>query len=236
MRNWFTFDNYISKDYGVYISGLNTFGAAERDVDSIQVPGRNGELTIDNGRYHNIEVIYPAFIYDAFDMNVSAFRNILITNSGYKRLEDTYHPDEYRLARFTGEFDPDVVRTLRAGQFDLTFSCYPQRFLKKGDIGIDFTADGSLRNDYLTTALPKIRAYGTGSFTIGDISVAVESVNSYIDIDCELQEAYEDTLATPRNDKITLTDGEFPKLLPGVNTISFTDLTELIITPKWWIL
>jgi phage-related protein len=66
--------------------------------------------------------------------------------------------------------------------------------------------------------------------------VEVESVNSYIDIDCELQEAYEDTLATPRNDKITLTDGEFPKLLPGVNTISFTDLTELIITPKWWIL
>ena len=74
MRNYLLFDGHSSKDYGVYISGLNTFGGAERDVEVISVPGRNGDLTVDNGKYKNIHVTYPAFIYDKFDMNVSAFK------------------------------------------------------------------------------------------------------------------------------------------------------------------
>ena len=44
MRQWFTFNGKSSKDFGVYISGLNTFGAPERDVDIISISGRNGDL------------------------------------------------------------------------------------------------------------------------------------------------------------------------------------------------
>ena len=236
MRQWFIFNGKSSKDFGVYISGLNTFGAPERDVDIISISGRNGDLTIDNGRYKNIDVSYPAFIFDRFDNNIEGLRNFLLSQSGYKRLEDTYHPNEYRLARYKSGLTPKVIDELYAGEFDLTFDCYPQRYLKSGDQIITMTADGSLFNEYAQIAKPIIRAYGTGSFTVGDVTVTINSADDYTDIDCELQEAYKDDLTTNCNANITLNDGVFPSLISGENAITLDGITQLDIKPKWWIL
>lgn len=234
MRNYFLFNGHSSKDYGVYISGLNTFGGAERDVDVISVPGRNGDLTIDNGKYMNVRVTYPAFIYDKFDMNVSAFRGMLLSTKGYKRLEDSYHPKEYRRARYMGAFEPSVVDWLVAGEFDITFDCDPRRFLKDGEKAMAITTGDVIKNQTLFEAKPLIRAYGTGTVTINDISVVVTSADVYTDIDCELQEAYKGT--TNCNGNITLTDGKFPVLESGNNEITFTGFSQLELTPNWWIL
>lgn len=236
MRQWFIFNGKSSKDFGVYISGLNTFGAPERDVDIISISGRNGDLTIDNGRYKNIDVSYPAFIFDRFDNNIEGLRNFLLSQSGYKRLEDTYHPNEYRLARYKSGLTPKVIDELYAGEFDLTFDCYPQRYLKSGDQTITMTAYGSLFNEYAQIAKPIIRAYGVGSFTVGDVTVTINSADDYTDIDCELQEAYKDDLTTNCNANITLNDGVFPSLISGDNAISIDGITQLDIKPKWWIL
>ena len=236
MRNWLTFDGKSSKDFGVYISGLNTYGGAERDQTKVSVVGRNGDLTIDNGRYNNAVISYPAFIYDNFSANVAAFRNYLLSKTSYKRLEDTYHPDEFRLAKFAGSFDPDVIATLNGGEFNLTFDCYPQRYLKKGEKEYEFTVAGSIRNDTDMSALPLVRAYGDGSLTINGINIVISGSDTYTDIDCDLQEAYKDTLTTSKNNTITLTNGEFFNLSPGDNSITFTGITKVIIKPRWWIL
>ena len=236
MKNFIIFNGQSLRDFGVYISGLNTYNAPSRDVDSVKVPGRNGTLTMDNGRYNNISVTYPAFICNNYDARVEALRNFLLSQSGYKRLEDTYHPEEFRLARWAGEFTADTLDALIAGKFDLTFDCYPQRFLKEGEKQTEFTAAGSINNPYLQTALPLIRAYGTGSFSVGGISVSISSALTYTDIDCELQECYKDSLSTNRNAYVTLTDGEFPKLSPGTNAVTMSGISKLIITPRFWIL
>lgn len=236
MRNWFIFNGKSSKDFGVYISGLNTFGAPERDVETISIAGRNGDLTLDNGRYKNIDTSYPAFIYDRFDNNIEGLRNYLLSQKGYKRLEDTYHPDEYRLARYKGGLTPKVIDELYAGEFDLTFDCYPQRYLKSGEQVLEFTDDGSIYNEYSQVAKPLIRAYGTGTFTIGDITVQITTADTYTDIDCELQEAYKDDLSHNCNANIVLTNGDFPSLISGDNTIALDGITQLDITPRWWIL
>ena len=235
MRNWFTLDGKSSKDFGVYISGLNTFGAAERDQTKVEVVGRNGDLTIDNGRYRNVSVVYPAFIYDGFKENVAAFRNFLLSKKSYTRLEDTYHPDEYRLAKFAGAFNAEVVANLVAGEFNLTFDCYPQRFLKRGEQDYEFTSAGAIRNDTDQVALPLVRVYGDGTVTINGITITISGSDTYTDIDCDLQEAYKDTLNVSKNNTITLNDGEFFKLDSGDNSVSFT-ATKVVIKPRWWIL
>ncbi len=87
MRNYFTFDGKKSSDYGVYISGSHVYDAPERDETKIEIPGRNGELTIDNGRYKNQPLKYPAFIIEDFDPNIEGLRNYLMSKRGYFRLE-----------------------------------------------------------------------------------------------------------------------------------------------------
>lgn len=232
MINFIVFNGKKLKDYGVFISGEAVFNAPNRSTTSVTVPGRNGALTLDNGRYENITLKYPAFIVRSFKDRVAELRNFVLTQSGYQRLEDTYHPDEYRLARWSTDFSVKPDEELLAGEFDLTFDCYPQRFLKSGENAIEITSATTIINEQMTTALPLIRAYGTGTFTINGVTVQITSASSYTDIDCDLQECFKDTLATNCNGNVVLTT--FPELTPGENTISMSGITKLEITPRWW--
>lgn len=236
MRNYIVFNGKSFIDFGVFISGAGTFDAPERDTEKVEIPGRNGDLTIDNGRYKNIPIKYPAFIVNSFSSNVEGLRNYLLTQKGYKRLEDTYHPEEFRMGKIAGGFTTKPVAELWAGEFDLEFDCYPQRFLKSGEIPVEFTQAGTLENRQLTEAKPLIRAYGTGSFEIGGVAVEITQADGYTDIDCELEEAYKDTLSTDKNGMIILTDGIFPTLMPGSNTVTLSGITKLEIRPRWWVL
>lgn len=133
MRNYFILDGIDSRDFGVYISGQGTFSAPQKAYQFYNIPGRNGALLGNEHRFENINVSYEAFIYSNFDANIAAFRTFLLSLNGYKRLTDSYHPDEYRMAVYTGPFEPKVERTNDCGSFTITFSCKPQRWLLSGD-------------------------------------------------------------------------------------------------------
>ena len=232
MRNWLTFDGVSTKDFGVYINGAQTYDAPARSREVISVPGRNGDLIIDNGRYENTEVTYHAFIYRDFEVNVEGLRNLLLSRTSYKRLEDTYHPQEFRLGIYNGNFSADVVEWLEAGEFDLTFNCKPQRFLKSGEEVVTFTSGGSLLNETMQTAKPLLRVYGTGTFSIGSATMTISSANVYTDIDCDLMDAFKGT--TNCNGNIS---GTFAALAPGDNAVTLgSGITKIEITPRWWVL
>lgn len=133
MRNYFTFAGVDSRDFGVYISGQGTFSAPQKAYTFYNIPGRNGALIGSDKRLENLEVSYEAFIYKDFDENLAAFRSFLLSQDGYQRLSDSYHPDEYRMAAYVGPFEPAVQKTNDVGSFTITFSCKPQRFLISGD-------------------------------------------------------------------------------------------------------
>ena len=234
IKNWITFGGTDCRTYKVYISGNGTFNSPERDVSTVSIPGRNGDMVLDNGRYKNVSIKYPAFIADTFNTNMQNFRNAMLSKVGYQRLEDTYHPDEFRLARYKSALNVKPLKSLVAGEFDITFDAKPQRYLKSGETAVEFTAAGTISNATLMTALPLIRAYGTGTLTIGTVTITITAADGYTDIDCETQEAYKGS--TNCNANITLTSGAFPSLAPGSNSVSFTGLTKVEITPRWWIL
>lgn len=133
MRNYLTIAGTDSRDFGVYISGQGTFSAPEKAYEFYSVPGRNGAILGNDNRLENIEVSYNCFIYSNFNQNIAEFRTFLLSLNGYQRLTDSYHPDEYRMAVYTGPFEPEVTEKNDAGSFVLTFNCKPQRFLTSGD-------------------------------------------------------------------------------------------------------
>ena len=164
-----TFDGKTSREYGVYITGQAVYNAPERDVEMITIPGRNGSFALDNGRFQNITVTYPAGIFAEneadFAQAVSDFRNYLCSRKGYCRLTDEYNPSEYRMAVYKSGLDVDPAQ-LRAGEFEITFECKPQRWLTSGETATAVANNGTLTNPTLFDSQPllAIKGYGTIGF------------------------------------------------------------------------
>ena len=84
--NHLIFGGVDSADYGIYITGEAVYNAPPRAVDMITVPGRNGSVALDQGRFENIVVTYPAGTFgdDQADFRtaLSDFRNAILSHFG----------------------------------------------------------------------------------------------------------------------------------------------------------
>lgn len=230
--NYLIFNGQNLRTLGVLLSGEGTYNAPKRSVEEQIVPGRDGSLLIDRGRFENIVVTYPAFVPDA--SSLIQLRSFLLSVKGYARLEDSYHPDEYRLASFADGITVDTSGRHNAhGQFDLAFNCKPQRFLISGETTQTFTEDGTLTNPTTFDAKPLVRIYGAGTVGIGDVNVTFDGSTPYVDVDCDIQDAFYGT--ANKNSSVTLSPNRFPTLGPGTNGVTIgSGITQIEITPRWW--
>lgn len=187
LLNFLEFDGENSFEYGVYISGEGTFDAPRRRARKISIPGRDGDLVLDEGSFENIQVSYPAFIVARnqaeFKEKLEAFRSALLSKTGYVRLSDTYHKDEYRMAAYLEGLEVSPKLHNKAGNFTLVFDCKPQRFLKIGDLPVSVASGDTITNPTLFDAHPlvKFNSNGTdGSIVINGQTITMFS--SYVGI------------------------------------------------------
>lgn len=237
MRNSFTFADRSSLEFGIYTNGRETFGSPARSYDVVSVPGRNGDLIYDNKRFENYDLKYVAsFIYEDFASNIEAFRNFLLSKHTYQRLEDTYHPNEFRMAIYKDTFEPDVWASNDFGQFDVVFNCKPQRFLKSGEVSTAYTQRSfTITNPTSFEAKPIIRVYGNGTITIGGSVITIADSTDYIDLDFETMNAYHGVVSKNRN--VSLSTIDYPSLEPGTNNVALaTGITRIEVTPRWYII
>ena len=197
LLNHLTFDGVDSSSFGVFISGEGVFNAPARRGEMISIPGRNGSLFMDEGVFENIPVEYPAFIgtgyEELFRRKLGGLRSALSTRGNYKKLTDTYHPDEFRLGVFREGLEADPEYLTRAGGFTIKFDCKPQRFLVSGEDMIAFYENGTITNPTLFASSPLIRVTGNGTVAIGEngkYRFKISNNPMTITIDSEIMEAY----------------------------------------------
>lgn len=254
MSSYLKFKNTSTLDMGVVIQTPPVYEFPSKNVETVNIEGRNGSLYIDKNTYSNVRRSY--YIASKFKNNetfITKSKQIidwLLTTKGYNRLEDSYEPDYYRLAIFkdSGEL-PNLNNMATAIQ--ITFECKPQRYLKTGETAIKVTAKDTwvqINNPTMYDSKPiiilnasniniEIKNATTSSETttyMSTINIA-DSFNGKID--SELQDCYNDTMYL--NNKVTLSDSKFPVLKPGNNWIRITGtgtLTKFEIIPNWWTL
>lgn len=177
--NSLIFGGVNSADYGVYITGEATFNAPKRLVDMVSVPGRNGAIAIDQGHWDNIVVEYPAGFFGSdkvdFREALSDFRNAIVSQLGYQRLTDTYHPDEYRMALYVEGIEVDPTAHNTAGEFTLKFNCKPQRWLTSGETAVTVASGDTLTNPTLYDSSPLLFVEGYGNIAFNNYSIDLES-------------------------------------------------------------
>ena len=234
--NYFMIEETSSLDYGVVISKAAVFDAPERAYEEVSVPGRNGSVLFDEGYYRNITVRYEASMKNK-DANLDSFRAWLLSFTKYVRLEDTYHPEEYRLGIPSGGISVDMSARLSVGSFTVSFNCKPQRYLKTGEIGTRYEESFQLFNPTYYPAKPLIRVYGYGQIGIGNETITITShALEYIDLDCDLQDAF--CGSANANGYVSLSGDQYPEI-PGNATTGIVlpaTVSAIVLTPRWWTL
>jgi phage-related protein len=126
--NAFAFGDLQSSDsYGIVIERKSKYNAPEREVSRIHVPGRNGDVLIDNGSFQNVTVSYSCACLDRAAL--LRFRARLADGAGqYRELRDSYDPGFYRMAAFIGPLEVEEALSGKAYRFTIQFTCKPERF------------------------------------------------------------------------------------------------------------
>lgn len=229
--NHLVFNGKDFADFSAQITESTFLKGAERDVTTFSVLGRNGVLIADNNRYKPVSLVTKLAVKNNMQSNMEAMRSFLSSCTGFCRYEESQVPNEFRLASFYKEFNPDQYDHI-GGTVTLGFTAQPQRYLKQGEIPITFTADGSLLNPTSQEALPLIKVTGTGSFGIGNLTVTITQHSlDHIMIDCEAMLIY--CGAVQASEYVTMTNHEFPALSTGQTGITVNGVT-LEITPRWF--
>lgn len=229
--NWFEYDGIRSDSMKLYIAEKRIYASAQRDIEMVYVPGRNGDVLIDHGGYLNVPVSYTVQFL-GINEKVPKLRKWL-KGTGYKLLRDSYDPDYVRYGVYTSVMDPDEIAR-NAGSLRIEFSCKPYRYRYDTLNTItEITESGVVvNNPEGYSSLPYIRIIGNGdvSLHIGNKSYPINGISGYIELDSELMWAYKlDALC---NDKIGFS--EFPELKPGENLIQWTgDVSKIIVRPRW---
>lgn len=123
-----------SEDYKAYITNAGIYKSPEKRYRNYTVPGRNGKLLEDTGTFENVEVEYPFCVYEDCDTNMQNFLAAMRRKKGYQRIEDTFHPEYYRMGAFLDEFEPkEVTADADKSNGILKFDCMPQKWLKAGE-------------------------------------------------------------------------------------------------------
>lgn len=173
------FGNVDSSDYGIYISGEGSYNAPERAVEFVDVPGRNGAIALDQGRYENVSITYPAMVLEDdqenFRERLSDFRNAILSQKGYQRLEDTYHPDEYRMGVYAAGLEvKELFQFQMGGEFELVFNCKPQRWLTVGEYPIPIDSGDVLQNPTPFNSGPLLEITGHGNISFNGYEIVLE--------------------------------------------------------------
>ena len=241
IQHTFVYNGMLSSDYGLVLSGEDTWTRAQPDVQRISVPGRNGDIILPGNRFKNMDITYHCGIIRDMRRNFDALAERLGASPGYYRLEDSYHPESFRLASFESALTPDVHERGMYATVDITFNCSPQRYLKSGEHWITLVGDGIIYNPTAYVALPRFRFHpgvNTGKIFIGGAYIYVPRLQSLaeLEIDCETEEVMVAKSRKPVNDQLVFEGYRFPRLFPGDNFIRAigVQLGEIRIYPRWW--
>lgn len=255
---WLDLDGVKSFSMGLLITRADPYGAADCIYDTVQVPGRRGDLTFKRPTYSNISIVYEVCILPNGAISGAAIVGAAIVGEsrignyetlpisdrirhikawlngpeGSQRIiRDSYNPGYFRRGIRTGQLPVEkILRNL--GKASVTFSCQPFLFSDVGQERVILNASGSISNPESFSSLPYIKVNGNGTctLTVNDQTWSIQNVSGYVEIDSETGNCYKG--ATNMNNNFSPI--WYPELKPGRNQISFGGgATSVEIIPRW---
>jgi len=231
----FTYKGIKSKDMHLRVLNDISFASPKRDVNIIQVPGRDGDIIMDNGRFESVIRSIPCRLEAPTGTDVeeliNKINNWLINDAGFHPFTWENDPDFRYLARVEGDVVSQRILS-HYGKAVIDFRIHPIKCLESSLTEKEITHGTNLENPFSIPAKPLIRIIGTGdiTITIGGRQLILQGIEGGCIVDSETQTI----MSLDR--RLTLFNrmfSSFPVLQPGDNPITFSEnVDQVFITPR----
>lgn len=228
-----TYNGVSSASLGLIVRKLPDFHRAQRRVQQISVPGRDGVLVLDEGGY---DAYTTDITLNANGADLATIHNWL-RGEGWMISSD--EPQRMAYVYCYAQLD-DVRRRVGADNYDdVSIQLVVEPYLRAvNEAAVTLTSQGSIPGQGHDPALPKLTITGTGSanLIVNGSGILLDDLSGTLVIDCELGAVYEplNDGVTWAGEKATLAAG-WPSLrVSGNNLISWTGgITEVVVQPQW---
>ena len=228
MNDWFEWNGVRCTAYGIHVTEQPSIIRPSERVTFTNVPGRNGSLTTLEG-----EDVYDDFILSisCTVSDISRLPDICAWLKGAGTLKLAARSGGFYYARLANQIElTKVLRNHENRIFTLNFRCKPFWYMDQAQ-SITLTASGSyITNPGNVFSEPVITVTGSGEVTlIVGITIVELELSGSITIDTPLMEAYSGVMSAN-----SAMSGDFPKLLPGQNAVSWSgSVSKVVIQPNW---
>lgn len=241
---YFQFRGRRSSEFSMRIRNEMEFVIPEASLEFTEVDGRSSDIVFDKGRFKDIEKTFPVRIFKEQDKNIATqLRNI----AGWLYLSHEYTPlifSEYndyfyKALGYSGTSGKDIKREWL--DIDFTFKCQPYVFRLDGEDERQIISGQTIVNPEPFSSLPIVTFNKTTSDTDSNIyingqqfRIAKEVGTGIITMDSENGIAYKDGGINVSKFCFLNTEGYNPIVLqPGVNEISFLNIDQFKMKPRW---
>ena len=213
---WFEWNGVKSTEYGVYVDTQPPITRPIERVSYTSIPGRSGALTQTEGEdvYEDLILTVQCVMKDG-----TRIPEIMKWLKGAGKVAFANRKGGFYYARVNNLIPFDkILRGRENRSFPIVFRCKPFWYADAKEETV-LTAPGTIMNDGSVYAEPVTTVQGEGDVVllVGETIIELTGLDGEVTIDSELQECY-----SGDKNMNSMMGGEFPRLQPGLNGISWT--------------
>lgn len=230
----FTFNGVSSTTHGLRVTNDYVINSTGNDVETVAVPGRDGDLLISKNRLKSVTLELPCTVLSNRKLTdagseISNWLNV----DGYKDLTLSWDPDFIYRSAFIETFE--IAGLMRQfGKVKLNFLTYPVKFYKQGRSTQTLSNGTTVNGIGNVKAKPIITLVGSGdcTLTINGRKTKLKAVQNRITLDMQANQVYSGNL--PAWDKVVRSPQfQMPYLDAGRNLISWDGNFTVSMIPNW---
>lgn len=226
---YFYFKGKSSKDFNILIASMPERVRAERRMEQIEIPGRDGVLYADGDSYDPITLTISCKVKEG--ANIDGICDWL-DGSG-----DLILCTEPRKVYRANVYNQISVKEMLSHfhSFQITFEAFPFSYdVNNVDNIVEISKPTTILNKGNVYSLPQIKVFGTGNVTlsVNGNEYSLQNLTDSVTIDSEVMEILDGvgvSYSPPDFDKHL-----FPRFETGKNEVSWSgNVTKVVIQPNW---
>ena len=164
----FTFKGVTSLEMGLLVGNNFSYPSTSRDIEFIDIDGRDGSLAIDRGRYNDVIRALPVMLKtteDALEEKITQITNWLLTDVNYH--DFLWDEDLDFVYRAMCHQRYDIARLLKNfGRGIIYFRMHPIKYLNSALTEMPVINNQVVNNPFGVDAMPRLRVVGSGNIDI----------------------------------------------------------------------